>query len=549
MSCSASDAAGNKDTASFKVVVEDTTSPAIGEITAPQATEATSGDGAVVTFTAPAANDVVDGAVRVDCATAAGLSSGDTFSVGTHPVTCAAADAAGNRSSKSFDLVVEDSTAPTLVLPDDITDAEATSPRGALVEYTATASDIVDGAVTPVCAPPSGSEFGLGDPTTVSCAASDKAGNEAAGSFTVQVVDTTAPVLTEMTSVTEEATSANGAAVTFTAPTATDAVGAGPVSCTVGAAPGTAVASGATFPVDTTTVTCSAKDAAGNTGVESFTVTVEDTTKPVVGTVAPITKEATSGAGAVVAYTAPTATDAVGAGAVSCSPASGATFPVDSTTVTCSSTDAAGNTGTSSFNVSVVDRTAPKLSLPADLVIPATDPNGAKAIWTAPTADDLVDGGVPVTCSAASGALFPIGTTAVECSAVDASKNKVTGKFAVTVERSMKGFYAPIDTGRTLNSVKGGSTVPLKFEVFAGTTELTATDIFKALSAKQVGCSSAAPVDEIEEVTSGVTAVRYDATGGQYIWNWKTPAKANTCWQVAAITTDGAELITQFKLR
>ena len=549
MSCSATDAAGNKDTATFTVTVQDTEAPVIGSITAPQATEATSGNGAVVTFTAPTANDTVDGAVSVACATAAGLSSGDTFSIGTHTLACIAVDAAGNRSSESFDLVVKDGTAPTLVLPDNITDAEATSPQGAVVEYIATASDIVDGAVTPVCAPASGSEFGLGDPTTVGCSAKDRAGNEATGSFTVQVVDTIAPVLTEMTNLTREATSANGAAVAFTAPTATDAVGAGPVSCTVGAAPGTPVASGATFPIGTTTVTCSAKDAAGNTGSEPFTVTVEDTTAPVVGTVGPITQEATSGAGAVVTYTVPTATDAVGAGAVTCSPVSGATFAVGSNTVTCSAKDAAGNEGTSSSTVSVVDATAPKLSLPANLVIPATGPNGANATWTAPSADDLVDGSVPVTCSATSGDLFPIGTTAVECSAVDAAKNKVTSKFAVTVERSMKGFYAPIDTGRTLNSVKNGSTLPLKFEVFAGTTELTATDIFKTLSAKQIACPSSATIDEIEELTTGLTSVRYDATGGQYIWNWKTPAKANTCWQVAAITTDGAALITQFKLR
>ncbi len=39
----------------------------------------------------------------------------------------------------------------------------------------------------------------------------------------------------------------------------------------------------------------------------------------------------------------------------------------------------------------------------------------------------------------------------------------------------MKGFYAPVDVNGVLNTVKGGSTVPLKFEVFAGSTELTDT--------------------------------------------------------------------------
>ena len=37
-----------------------------------------------------------------------------------------------------------------------------------------------------------------------------------------------------------------------------------------------------------------------------------------------------------------------------------------------------------------------------------------------------------------------------------------------------KGFYQPVDMGgRRVNTVKGGSTVPLKFELFSGTTGLT----------------------------------------------------------------------------
>ena len=53
--------------------------------------------------------------------------------------------------------------------------------------YAATASDAVDGAVTPECSPASGSEFAIGR-TTVSCTATDAHGNtSAAGSFSVRV--------------------------------------------------------------------------------------------------------------------------------------------------------------------------------------------------------------------------------------------------------------------------------------------------------------------------------------------------------------------------
>lgn len=61
-------------------------------------------------------------------------------------------------------------------------------PKGAglVVEYTATATDAVDGAVTAVCDPPSGTRLGLGT-TTVECSVTDDAGNQTTGTFTVTI--------------------------------------------------------------------------------------------------------------------------------------------------------------------------------------------------------------------------------------------------------------------------------------------------------------------------------------------------------------------------
>jgi hypothetical protein len=74
----------------------------------------------------------------------------------------------------------------------------------------------------------------------------------------------------------------------------------------------------------------------------------------VIGPVADITKPATSASGAVVTYPTPTATDNIdGAVPVSCTPASGLTYPIGTTTVTCTATDAAGNTATKTFKVTV----------------------------------------------------------------------------------------------------------------------------------------------------------------------------------------------------
>jgi hypothetical protein len=78
-----------------------------------------------------------------------------------------------------------------------------------------------------------------------------------------------------------------------------------------------------------------------------------DTTPPVLSLPDDMSVEATAASGATVAFVA-SATDAVdGPVPVTCEPASGRTFPLGTTTVTCSATDAAGNTATASFEVSV----------------------------------------------------------------------------------------------------------------------------------------------------------------------------------------------------
>ncbi len=170
-----------------------------------------------------------------------------------------------------------DTTPPVITKPADIT-KEATGPSGAVVTFSVTATDAVDGSVPVVASPASGSTFAIGT-TAVGLAATDAAHNTATASFTVTVRDTIAPVVTVPTSITAEATSANGAAVTYAAPTATDAVGVTSLT--------SAPASGSAFPLGTTTVTATAKDAAGNTGTGSFTITVRDTTAPAITSITP----------------------------------------------------------------------------------------------------------------------------------------------------------------------------------------------------------------------------------------------------------------------
>jgi HYR domain len=163
-----------------------------------------------------------------------------------------------------------DTSPPTLVLP-PATTIEATGPAGAIATYTVSATDDQDPNPTVVCSPPSGSTFALGS-TSLTCTATDAAGNSVTGSFLVQVVDTTSPTLSLPGTLTVNATSPAGAVVTFGA-AATDLVGPTALTCSH--------ASGSTFPIGTTRVVCIATDASGNAASGTFDVTVLSATQQI----------------------------------------------------------------------------------------------------------------------------------------------------------------------------------------------------------------------------------------------------------------------------
>ncbi len=268
--------------------------------------------------------------------------------------------------------------------------------------------------------------------------AADQAGNGSfypaetvTQSFTIAAPDTTPPTVHVPGPITVDAPAdASGAVVSYSV-SATDANPASPpVTCSQ--------PSGSTFPIKTTRVTCSATDAAGNTGTGSFTVTVRDVTPPVVQVPAAITVDATGSSGGALVDFVATATDndtGKETPAVACSPESGSTFAIGTTTVACTARDAAGNTGTGSFTVTVRDILPPVLSLPAPITVDATgDTGGAAVSYSASATDD--DGRSPtpaVTCSIPSGSTFAIGTTMVLCQATDLSGNTRMGTLTVEV--------------------------------------------------------------------------------------------------------------------
>ncbi|HET7696008.1 MAG TPA: HYR domain-containing protein [Vicinamibacterales bacterium] len=182
--CTAADAAGNETTGTFPIGIIDSTPPTIdvSGLAGTIALTPASG-GAIVTYAVSSvtAADVVDTTPTVACTPP----SGTKLSLGTNTITCTATDDSGNKATATYTFAVTDTAAPVLSLPSPIIVA-ATSPAGAVVTYSATATDVVDGSVPVVCAPASGLTFAVGV-TTVTCTATDSSGNTASGSFTVTV--------------------------------------------------------------------------------------------------------------------------------------------------------------------------------------------------------------------------------------------------------------------------------------------------------------------------------------------------------------------------
>ncbi len=443
--CTVEDSAGASDSGTFEITIVDATDP---QITVPDnlAQEATDANGAVVIFTVTT-SDIVDEEADISCKDQDGntVISGNTFPLGTTTVTCTATDDSGNDASDSFEIVIQDTTAPDLTVPFDITE-EATGPSGAIVSFTASATDAVDGDVPVDCTPTSGTVFSLGS-TPVSCSASDTAGNTAAGGFNIIVQDTTSPVLSLPADIIEEATGPAGAVVTFSA-SASDLVdGSVSVICNP--------ASGSTFALGSTVVSCETEDNAGNSAAGTFSVTVQDTTPPALTLPSDITEEATGSIGAVATFSA-TATDLVdGPVSVVCNPESGSIFALGTATVECSSTDAAGNIAIGSFTVTVQDTTPPTLTLPGDMTVEATGPAGATASFAA-TASDIVDGSTIVECIPSSGSTFPLGATTVLCSSTDDAGNSASGSFLVTVvDTTPPTLYLPASITASASGIAG----------------------------------------------------------------------------------------------
>ncbi|HXI53524.1 MAG TPA: HYR domain-containing protein, partial [Candidatus Saccharimonadales bacterium] len=317
--------------------------------------------GTVVTFQ-PIAESGCGTTPQVTCTPA----SGSVFPPGTNTVTCVATDALRNSARCTFRVIVAD-TQPPVILPEPVL-ASCSSPTGAVVRFDVVVRDNCDAQPTAVCFPPSGSQFPIGT-NTVTCVATDAAGNQSTAAFPVIVSEECAACL-ELTCPAgpiSKVAGRDGTAVATYTVAATNVCG-GPswVRCE----PPT----GSSFPVGNSSVICVAGIGAQVLKRCEFQVSVRDVTPPTILARSGMTVKCQEIAGhatggAVVNYTGVTIFDnADPSPTASFNPPSGSFLPLGTNIVECTATDTSGNHATVRFPVIVEPGPACEVDTPGTVV-------------------------------------------------------------------------------------------------------------------------------------------------------------------------------------
>jgi hypothetical protein len=104
--------------------------------------------------------------------------------------------------------------------------------------------------------------------------------------------------------------------------------------------------------------------------------------------------------------------------------------------------------------VTVIDGEFPVITCPAPLVIDATSPAGAIATFAPAVSDNCP--GVVVICTPASGSVFPVGDTTVNCTATDAANNQSSCSFNIHVKGAAEQTADLITAVNNLNGPNAG---------------------------------------------------------------------------------------------
>jgi len=420
----AEDEAGNTVTCSFNVTVEDNLIPVFNNIPTDVSLTAAGNCEASYNWSPVTATDNCDGTISA----IASINSGATFSLGTTNVTFSATDTNGNVATGSFNVTVIDESSPTVLSCPENIDVNSNDGCSAPVSWAVPVfEDACDSDLTITSTHAPGASFNVGT-TIVTYTARDDAGNQVNCSFSISVFDNTSPVFTScVDNITLTANDNCEAVANWTLPTATDA-------CDGFITPVSNFSSGDSFPLGVTNVRYLATDEAGNQANCAFNVTVIDERQPVlISCVEDIVIAASANCEAEVFWDDPVFEDC-SALSLDTDLASGSIFSFGTRTVTYTATDSLGFSTSCSFDVTVVDSTAPQITAcPEDIIITVENSCEAIAEWDRPQINDEC-GDFDTSVNFNSGDTFPVGTTAVRYTFTDLSGNSSECSFNVIVE-------------------------------------------------------------------------------------------------------------------
>jgi hypothetical protein len=214
--------------------------------------------------------------------------------------------------------------------------------------------------------------------------------------------------------------------------------------------------------------------------------------------------------------------------------------------------DNAGNSASDTVGNIDIDKTKPNVQ------VTGVSNNANYITGAVPTPDcDTTDGLSGVKTDATvnvTGGNNGFGTFTATCTgAVDNADNPQAGPVSVqyTVGAAFNGFLQPID-GHSVNTGKFGRTYPIKWQLRDSNNALISDSAAQALVTNMTGgqkatsCTSFDLTDQdaLEESTTGNTALRYDATSDQFIYNYKAPT-SGTCYVFAIRGADGVATHTE----
>ncbi|XP_033096231.1 hyalin-like, partial [Anneissia japonica] len=356
--------------------------------------------------------------------------SGNEFEIGENVVTYTGTDCNENSGSCNFTIVVLDCEAPVLNCSQDSTVYAADDDCQSHVNWTdITASDNYDSEVNVFCNPTEGI-FDM-DNYTVTCNATDMAGNTGNCSFDIYIFDAISPHVTCPDDITVDTdVGVNTAYVTWESAFATDNCCLDNINLSYNAT------NGSDFKIGVTKISTTAVDCYDNQDECVFHINVEDNEAPVLECPPNQNLTADSNCMATTTWMPPNVTDNSGDTSIpECDYVNGSTFSDYITIVTCNATDDYDNTGNCNFTINVIDETVPNVTCPVDIEV-CTDlgTDSVNATWEPANATDNCCSDVNITANYTSGEPLSLGVYTVEYTATDCNGNVGYCKFTVEVK-------------------------------------------------------------------------------------------------------------------